>query len=198
MGMGFGDHLVADDVEHGAAGKSQGKGQNRRGHGHRSIAQDGAHHFDEARAQGQQECPLGADTRRQHGSNDHHALRNILQGDTACDQQRLSVIAGAKADTGGNAFRQIVDGNGGDEEQHLAQLSVAGMRLIVGSRQPVQMGHQFVCQVQTYRTGKNTGDGDEQAPIPAVFQGRQDQAQYRGSQHDTGSKAQHDVAEFVG
>ena len=31
--MGLGNHLIADHIEHGAAGKGQGKGKNRRGNG---------------------------------------------------------------------------------------------------------------------------------------------------------------------
>ena len=35
--MGFGDHFVADDIEHGAPCKGKGKGQHRRGDTHREI-----------------------------------------------------------------------------------------------------------------------------------------------------------------
>ena len=39
VGMGLGDHFIADDIKHTAARKSQGKGQHRRGQADGELAQ---------------------------------------------------------------------------------------------------------------------------------------------------------------
>ena len=58
--------------------------------------------------------------RGEHRADDYHTLGDILQSDTARDQESLVGIAGAEADTGSDALRQIMDGDGGDKQQHLA------------------------------------------------------------------------------
>ena len=55
-----------------------------------------------------------------------------------------------------------------------------------------------VCLAAINETGENAADGDENAPIAAVFQRRQDQTQYRCRQHDTCGEGQDNVREFVG
>ena len=120
MGVGLGDHLVADDVEHGAACKGKGKGQNGRREADGEIAQKGADHLHETGAYSNEKGPLLADAGAQHGRDDDHALGNVLQGDAAGNEHGLRHVIRAEADAGGDALRQVVDGNGGDEQQNLA------------------------------------------------------------------------------
>ena len=72
------------------------------------------------------------------------------------------------------------------------------MSFLVNTAEPVQMGHQPVKEIDADSTGKYADDGDEQAPVSAVIQGGQDQAQYRRRQHHAGSKGQHNITEPVG
>ena len=62
----------------------------------------------------------------------------------------------------------------------------------------MQVGNSLIHQVQTQRTGKNTGDGEHQTVISAVFHSRKNQTQYRCGQHHACRKGQNNIAEFVG
>jgi len=48
VGVGFGDHFVADDVEHGATRKGESEGQNGRGKADGEIAEQGTDHLHQA------------------------------------------------------------------------------------------------------------------------------------------------------
>ena len=57
-------------------------------------------------------------------------------------RQRFGGISRAEADTGGDAFGQIVDGDGRNKQQHLIELCrLLRMALLVRAAEPVQMGH---------------------------------------------------------
>ena len=197
MGVGLGDHFIADDIEHGAAGKGQGKGQNGGSEADGKVTQQTSNHLHQAGGHGTQEGLAGSDTGGQHGANDDHALRDVLQGDAAGDHQSLRGVLGAEADAGRDAFGQIVDGDGGDEEQNLAQIGIV-VGFDVRADHFVQMRHQLVNEIQTGRTGKDAGNRNEQAPIAAVFQRRKNQTQDSGGQHDTCRKGQDDVRKLMG
>ena len=80
MGVGLRDHLVADDVEHGAAGEGQGEGENGGGEADGEEPQQGAQYLHDAGEQGDDEGARRTDAGGQHGGNDDHALGNVLQG----------------------------------------------------------------------------------------------------------------------
>ena len=132
--MGLGDHLIADHIEHGAAGKRQGKGQDRRGNAHREEAQQSTQNFHHAGGCGNQKGTALGHTRRQHRRYQHHALGDVLQGNATRYRQRFRGISRAETDTGGDTLRQIMDGNGRNKQQDLVQLSRGfRMGLLVGS-----------------------------------------------------------------
>ena len=90
-----------------------------------------------------------------------------------------------------------MDGNGRNEQQNLVDVGIAAVALNIGAHHTVQVGRQLVNEVQGVSACENTGDGNKQAPFAAVIQGRQNQTQHRRCQHDTRSKGQDNVAEFV-
>ena len=195
--VGLGNHFIADDIEHGAAGKGQGKGQHRGGDADSEEAHQGADDFHKTCGGGNQKGLLQTDAGREHGADDDHALGDVLQGNTTCDQECFRRIAGAEAHTGCDALGQVVDGDGHDKQQHLTGMMAALMILNVRAHQPVQVGNQLIDERQGIRAHENTGYGGDNAKAPPIFQRGQNQSQHRGCQHDTGSEGQDDVTEPV-
>ena len=117
--MGLRDHFIADHIEHGAAGKGQGKGQDRRGHTDREKSQQRTQHLHHAGGCRNQKGAAFGYARCQHGCHQHHTFGDILQGNAACHRQGFRCISRAEADTGGDALGQVVDGDGRYKQQHL-------------------------------------------------------------------------------
>ncbi len=149
VGMSFRDHLITDDIEHGATGKSQSKRKHSGGNAHREESQQCAGYFHQAGKQGNNKGPFPAHAGSQHGTDDDHALRNVLQCDACRNGDGFACVSCAEADAGSNAFRQIVNTDCHDKQQHLVQLFISlGVCFLIHTGQPVQMGHQFIQQIQ--------------------------------------------------
>ena len=113
--------------------------------------------------------------------------------------QRFRGIAGAEADTGGDALGQVMDGNGGDEQENLIEFAVfCRMGLLVHAAEPVEMGHQPVKHIHAQGAGKHTGHGVDDAKLSTVFQRGKDQSHHCCRQHNARGEGQNDVAELVG
>ena len=96
-----------------------------------------------------------------------------------------------------NAFRKIVNGDGGDKQKDFAEFSVVPVRFDVSTYHPVQVGNQLVDDIQCQGTCKNARNGCDDAPFAAILQGRQNQTQNRRSQHDACSEGQDNITEFT-
>ena len=55
VGMCFGDHFIADDIEHRTAGKGEGEGQDRGSDRDGKVAEEGACDLHESRCKGDEE-----------------------------------------------------------------------------------------------------------------------------------------------
>ena len=147
VGVRFGDHFIADDVQHRAACEGQRKGQDRRRDGDGKIADQRADHLDQSRGQGQQKGSPRLDTGRQHRADDDHTLGNVLKRDTARDHQGLRGIPRAKADARRDSLGQIVNGDGHHEQKHAAQFCVV-MRLALHAYHLMQMRDELVDEIE--------------------------------------------------
>ena len=188
--MGLGDHVRADDVEHGASRKGKSKGQDQLRHADGEEAQKRPRHLHKARHQGAEEGTLGGDPCGQHGPDDHHTLGDVLQGDTPCHDEGAGVIPRTEANPCGDALGQVMDGDGGNEQQDLPQ--VCPFPAVFPRHQLVEMGNHLVDDVQEQSPREDPRRGDQQSEVPAVFQGGQDQPQHRRRKHDPRGEG-HDV-----
>ena len=131
----------------------------------------------------------------QHGCDQHHALRQILQGDASGDGQRTGNVLRAEAYPCSKALWQIMDGHGRHEQQHPVTLGRAlRRRARLKAGELLHPGGQPLQQQQKCRAAQNTRRGDENGPSPAALQRRQDQARHGGAEHDAGGKGQHGAA----
>ena len=89
----FGDHFVADDVEHGAACEGKRKGQNGGGDVDGEEADERADDLNDTRERREQEGSGGLHACGKHGRDDDHALGNVLQSDTARDDECLCRVS---------------------------------------------------------------------------------------------------------
>ena len=194
VGVGFRDHFIADHIEHGAACKGQGKGENGLGYRYGKVTQEGAENFNHARAQGQQERPPGRNTCQQQRGNNDHPLRYVLQRNAYGNGQCGSMVAGTKSYAGGNAFGEIVDSDGHHKEHNFRNVAVrVGLRFHAG--QLMQVRSETVQQMQASCTEKNAQHGN---PYVSPFQRWGNQSGKTGCQHDTGGKAKQCIIVAVG
>ena len=115
--MGLGDHLVADDKKHGAPCEGQAEWEHGRGQSHSVVAHEGAHHLDDACSKSAKKGLFGLKARRQHGGDGDQTFRDILQRDSAGDQQCCLDIPGAQTHPRRQSFREIMDCHGGHKQQ---------------------------------------------------------------------------------
>ena len=195
--MGFGNHFIADDIEHGSSRKGQSKGENGRSNAYGPISQKRTDDFDQPGHHGADKGFYRGYACCQHGRNDHHAFGDVLQGDTAGDHHRLRRVFTSKADTGGNPLRQVMDRDGCDKQQYLVKVGAA-VCFRIGSHQPMQVGNQLINEIQAHRPSKDPDDGNEDPMGSAIIERWQNQSQYSRRQHNTCRKGQHYVGEFVG
>ena len=195
MGAAVRDHILTDDIQHGAAGESQQERQHGGAEGHREIAQQRAGDLHHAGGHGQQQRPPWRNARLQHGGDQHHALRQILHRDTAGDGQRLGNILRAEAHPGGEPLRQIMNGHGGHEQQH--PVGPGGLlRLLPAAEAGEQLhpGHQLLQQQQKCRAAQDPAGGHGNGPRAAALQRRQDQSHHGGTEHNAGGKGHNGLA----
>ncbi len=200
VGMGLGDHLVADDVEHRAACKGKREGEDRRGEADRKVADQRSQDLHQSRCHRNEEGPPARNACRDHGRNDDHALGNVLQSNAACHGDRLSDIAASEAHPRRDPLGQIVDADGNDEQKHLVEPTASlGMRLAVHTRELMQVRDETVDEVEADRSAKDADDREgDRADAVSVFEGRQDQADHGGREHHAGRKGQNDIVDSMG
>ena len=71
-----------------------------------------------------------------------------MKRDASRNQQGFRRVSGAEADTGSNAFRQIMDSNSTDKQQHLIQIGIAMVTFRIRSYQMVHMRYKAVDHIQ--------------------------------------------------
>ena len=94
------------------------------------ISEHGSDHLDDTGCKGEQEGLFRRDPRRQHRPDDDHALGDVLQGDSTCDEKRRRRILAAKSNSCSNSLRKIVDSDRQNEKHHTLKARIA-MRLAI-------------------------------------------------------------------
>ena len=158
--MGFGYHLVAYNIEHCAACKSQRKGEDCGRYTNGEVADECAHNLDKSCSGGYEESALWTDSRKQHGTYDNHTLGDVLQCNAARNYQCVGGISRAEADACGNTLGQIVDCNSGDKKQGAVKVCFL-VRFDVRACKSVQMGYHLINNVKTIAIGaSSSSDGN--------------------------------------
>lgn len=115
--MGFGNHLIADDVKHGAACRRKKKGERtREGRDERVAGQD-ADDADERYCKRYENDPYRSYGNREEGRDDDESLRDVLNGNRACDGEDVADIASSETYSDGQSFGNLMKRERRDEEE---------------------------------------------------------------------------------
>ena len=199
MRVCFGDHLVADNVEHRAAREGKCKGQDRARDAHSEVAYERTEHLYYSRQRGNKKGPFSAHSRGYHRRDDHHTLGDILQSDTARNSQRVGHVIRAEADARGDTLGEIVYSYRDNEEQHLIDLcSLIGVRLLIHSRHLVQVRHELVYKIETKGSAEHSRHGYEYREFVSSLKRGNDKSHHRRAEHYSRRKRKNNIIEFMG
>lgn len=120
VGMCFGYHLVADYIEHCAAGKSKHYWQELFGYGSCGISYPYSNDFKHGNGERYDECAHFAYAcKKQRGYYDH-AFGYVLQGYAECHRPCVGYVFCVESHAGSNAFGEFVKRYGHDKQHDAA------------------------------------------------------------------------------
>ena len=198
VAMGFGDHVVADDVEHGAACEGEGKRQDGGGEGYGNVADEGADDFDKAGEDGDEKGAAAAGAGEQEGEDCDHAFGDVLQGDADGDGEGVGGVAAAETDADGHAFGEVVEGDS-DEEEEDAVFVLPGFvcRFGAGVEELVDRGDEAFHELDEGGTGGQACDAGPDAAF-GVCEGGEEKAEESCAEHEACGEAEDGVVGLVG
>ena len=199
VGVGLGDHFVADDVEHSTSREGEGEGEDGLRNTDGEVAYEGTEYLDHARHHCYDECATALHTRRKHRRDYDHTLGDILECDTARHGKSLHIVARSEADACGDALGQVMDGDGNDEKQDFIELcGLVRVAFLIHARHFVQVGDDLVDEIEADRAAEYARDCDDKPVFAAVFKRGQNEADHGGGQHYARGKGKNYIVEFVG
>lgn len=199
----FGNHLIADYIEHSAAGNSGDSGQECG----REIADKEAYedthnlHHSDSEAHGDDFGVTNAN--HQQRSDDDHALGDILQCNRDGNRVGVADIGAVKNDAGSEPLGEFVNSNGNDKEQHAVDAFIElAVRLlvviaVVDPGDVVEMRGDLVEHGDEEHAERHPDERLPTACGTSHLHGGYDEAYQRSGEHHSGAETEKNIVPAV-